>query len=72
MSNQDVKQTLLQTLKNEGMVSDSRCKFRQFLRSKDGNEDEEEDELGSFEARFEFASVEDLKAEPAKLVAKYF
>jgi len=72
MSQKNSKQTLFETLSNEGIITDSQKHFRQFLRIKDGNEDEPETEIGeNFEILLQF--VLDCRQLPAaEAIEKYF
>ena len=72
MSTKNCKQTLIQTLKNEGSIKESQKYFRKFLREKDGNEDEKEEEMGTFELRLQFILDLENSADHEILVEEYF
>merc|ERR1711963_920200 len=72
MSTKNCKQTLIQTLKNEGSIKESQKYFRKFLREKDGNDDEKEEEMGTFELRLQFILDLENSADHEILVEEYF
>ena len=62
------KQTLDQTLKNQGAIKEPLKFFRKYIREKDGNDDQDEDK-GDFELKLDF--VLDLQAGGGD-IKKYF